>query len=347
MALIDRVKWDEAGVGTVVWKFACEHGDALTAGSQVIVNEAQEALFVKGGAALDVLGPGTHTLATANIPLLRKLVNLPFGGRSPFTAEIWYVSKTVKRGLKWGTPSPIPLIDPMYNYPISVRAFGQWGFRISDTRSFVTQLVGSQVVATGKDVEDIFTGEINQRLADALSRYFTETRQSIFEVNARLNELSRFVQESLRATFDQYGVAIEHFNTERISIPDEERKQIQGVMQKRMEVDQLSQARISPAYAAIKQLDILQDAAQNPGAAGAMLSSGLGLGLGLGAGVQAGQALGQGLVGAASQPPAAPASAPSTDSTMTRLKQLKELHDTGLISTEDFERRKASILDAL
>ena len=139
MALIDRIKHDAETDDLLVWKSPRED---IRIGSQLIVNQSQEAVFVKGGQVLDLFGPGTHTLTTANIPLLRKLVNLPFGGQSPFTAEIWYINKTVKGGLKWGTKAPIPVIDPKYNFPVSVRAVGKWGLRIADSRSFVAQIVG-------------------------------------------------------------------------------------------------------------------------------------------------------------------------------------------------------------
>jgi membrane protease subunit (stomatin/prohibitin family) len=75
-------------------------------GAQLIVNESQEALFFKGGKALDVFGPGTHTLSSSNVPILQKLINLPFGGQTPFTAEVWFVNKTVKRNLKWEPKHP-------------------------------------------------------------------------------------------------------------------------------------------------------------------------------------------------------------------------------------------------
>ena len=87
--------------------------EELKLGTQLIVNEGQQAIFVKGGQALDVFMPGTHTLSTGNIPLLNKLINLPFGGDTPFTAEVWYLNTTVKRDLPWGTPSPIPFSDPI------------------------------------------------------------------------------------------------------------------------------------------------------------------------------------------------------------------------------------------
>jgi len=139
MAIIDVVKF-QGPSKVLVWKHPV--GD-LSWGTQVIVHQSQEAIFFKGGQALDVLGPGTHTLRTSNIPILRRLVKIPFGGETPFSAEIYFVNKAVKLDVKWGTKSPIPVLDPRYNIFLPVRAFGQFGIKVMDSRKFVVQLSGT------------------------------------------------------------------------------------------------------------------------------------------------------------------------------------------------------------
>jgi membrane protease subunit (stomatin/prohibitin family) len=112
VAIIDRIKFDAPTDDILAWKFP---SDDLKLGSQFVVNQSQDAVFLKGGRVFDLFGPGRHTLSTANLPLLSAVVNLPFGNETPFAAEIWFVNKTVKRDLKWGTSAPIPLIDPVYD----------------------------------------------------------------------------------------------------------------------------------------------------------------------------------------------------------------------------------------
>jgi membrane protease subunit (stomatin/prohibitin family) len=333
MAVVDRLKYDAPSDDVLVWKHPAED---LRLGTQLIVNESQEALFVKGGQALDMFGPGTHTLATSNVPLLNKLVNLPFGGKTPFTAEVWYVSKTAKRNLKWGTKAPIPLLDPVYSYPVSVRAFGQWGIRIANSRSFLTQLVGTLRTANADTIDDYFSGEIVQRLSDALARFFTDQKLSIFEANARLNELSASITRSIADEFARFGIEITNFNVERISIPAEEKQRLQEVLGKRLEIDQIGQARVGAAYTTMRTFDTLEAAAKNEGGpAGALLSSGLGLGAGLSVGRQIGDSVG---VGSAQ---------PSTGDPVDRLKRLKAALEAGLISQQDFDTKKQQILDQM
>ena len=105
MAIVEVVKYN-GKPDVFAWKYPSEE---LGTWTQLIVNESQEAVLFKGGKALDVFTSGRHTLDTANIPLLNKVVNLPFGGRSPFTAEVWYVNRVNSLDVKWGTATPIQL----------------------------------------------------------------------------------------------------------------------------------------------------------------------------------------------------------------------------------------------
>jgi len=351
VALIDRIKYDAPSDDALVWKYPSEE---IRLGAQLIVNESQEAIFYKGGRALDSFGPGTHTLSSANLPLLRGLVNLPFGGNTPFSAEVWYVNKTVKRDLKWGTNGPIQLIDPLYNYPVSVRAFGLWGMRVSDVRSFVVQIIGTQVASSahktkaGSDgyigserIEEYFAGEIVQRLSNAIGKYFVERNTSVFQASAQINELSKFVAEDISPEFARFGIEVVNFNVMRISIPDDEQKRFQEILGKRMEIDQISQARLSQPYATMRTFDTLEKAAGNEGGnAGQIFGAGLGVGVGLGAGVPIGQQLGGAL-----NVQTTPAS-PQND-TFGKLQSLKQMLDAGLITQDEFDHKKKALLDSM
>jgi len=335
MALIDRIKFDAPSDDILVWKFPSEE---LKLGSQLIVNQSQEALFLKGGEVCDLFGPGRHTLTTQNLPLLNKLVDLPFGGETPFAAEVWFINKTVKRDLKWGTQSPIPLIDPAYNYPISARAFGRWGLRLQDSRCFVLHIVGSQMAADAGKVLEYFIGEIHQRFSAALAKFIHEEKTSIFEINVKLNELSQYSATVISPEFARFGVELINFNVERVSIPDNELAKFQEVFGRRMEIEQISKAKVGQAYTTMRTFDTLEKAAENPGgAAGALLAGGLGLGVGIGAGAPLGKQLGESLNVAPE----------SGQEAVTRLQTLKRMLDEKLISQAEFDAKKKAILDSV
>jgi membrane protease subunit (stomatin/prohibitin family) len=341
MEILNRIKYDFTKGEIFVQKF---ERDDIRLGSQLIVDQAQEAIFVKGGVALDIFVPGTYTLSTGNLPLLNGLVKLPFGGNTPFTAEIWFINKTVKRDLTWGTRGPIQVIDPIYNFPISIRAHGTWGMRIEDSRSFITQIVGTMKSVDSDLIESYFIGEIMQRLTSTIGKYMVEQSGSIFQASARLNDLSRLAFEDMKAEFNRFGIEVINFNIQHISIPDEEQRKFQDVLGKRMEIDQISKAQVGPAYLTKRTFDTLEKAAENPsGAAGSLLSGGLGLGMGIGAGVPLGQQLSQSLT------PQPGESGPQKDAgnAVARLKQLKEMREADLITQEEYETKKKQIIDSL
>jgi len=337
MALIDIVKYDAPNDTSFVWKYPSED---LKIGSQVIVNQGQEVIFVKGGQALDLLEAGTHTLSTGNIPLLNKLINLPFGGSTPFTAEIWYINKTVKRDLKWGTPSPIQIMDSTLGFPVSVRSFGKWGARIQNSRSFVAQIVGSQLTADHVKISDYFIGEIIQKLSNIIATAINVNKISILQITASLNELSKFASEFVKKEFERFGLEVVNFNIESINIPEEEMEKIQKVFEKTLEAKELSKVQVGGAFSAIKTFEVLNAAADNP-SDGAGVGAFLGAGIGLGAGLPLGSQMGQKLDISGKQ------SKENNPEPSERIKKLKEMLDQGLITEDQFNKKREEILKEL
>ncbi|MDP7196544.1 MAG: SPFH domain-containing protein [SAR202 cluster bacterium] len=337
MALIDIVKYDAPDDTSFVWKYPSED---LKIGSQVIVNQGQEVIFVKGGQALDLLEPGTHTLSTGNIPLLNKLINLPFGGSTPFTAEVWYINKTVKRDLKWGTPSPIQIMDSTLGFPVSVRSFGKWGARIQNSRSFVAQIVGSQLTADHVKISDYFIGEIIQKLSNIIATAINVNKISILQITASLNELSKFASEFVKKEFERFGLEVVNFNIESINIPEEEMEKIQKVFEKTLEAKELSKVQVGGAFSAIKTFEVLNAAADNP-SDGAGVGAFLGAGIGLGAGLPLGSQMGQKLDISGKQ------SKENNPEPSERIKKLKEMLDQGLITEDQFNKKREEILKEL
>ena len=272
MALIDRIKYD-GSPERLVWKYDKEN---ITLGAQLIVNESQEAIFFKGGQALDVFGPGTHTLSTKNLPLLGRLVNLPFGGETPFTAEIYYVNQVSRLDYKWGTRTPIPVEDPKYGVLVPVGCFGQFGLRVADSRLFITQIVGTMPEWKGDMVLEYFRGVILTRVKDIVAKYVVDRNLSIATITARIDEISQLVEERLRDEFAKYGLELLKFFITSITIPTDELKKIQEIDLKAREIERLGDQR----YQMMRGFDVMTEAAKNPGAPGTLMGAGIGLGVG-------------------------------------------------------------------
>ncbi len=104
--IFDIIELPDEMAGDIVRRFP-EQGSGTSASAlRLIVRESQVAVFFRDGKALDVFGPGRHTIATANIPLLVNLIGKAFSDRTPFTAEVYFVSRGSSWTLKWGTPEP-------------------------------------------------------------------------------------------------------------------------------------------------------------------------------------------------------------------------------------------------
>ena len=343
VALIDIVKYDQIDENFIVEKFHSEHQYELRYGTQLIVNEGLEAILEKGGVALDTFTSGTHTLSTGNIPLLRKLINLPFGGTTPFTAEVWFINKTAKRNEKWGTMQRIPLMDPKVGFPINVGAFGQWGFQIEDSQLFLKRIVGAKLEVNSKIVKDYFNGDIVEKISQTISE-FIYSGLSFMEITPKLSEISKQTFSRLKETFEEFGVSLINFSINSINIAPEEMKKIQEVFAKKMEVQQLSSVQVGAGYATVKNYEVLQTAAQNTGTAGGIMGSAVGMGLGFGAGFPLGNQMAQNVI-QNSPPIAQPQN--QENNIAEKLKTLKQLHDQGILTAEEFATKKAKILEQM
>src|SRR5689334_13367156 len=81
-------------------------------GTQLIVGENQAAIFVRAGQALDAFGPGRHTLSVANLPILAGLIGMATSGKTPFTADVYFVNLRDLPQVGWGTNPPIQMDTP-------------------------------------------------------------------------------------------------------------------------------------------------------------------------------------------------------------------------------------------
>jgi membrane protease subunit (stomatin/prohibitin family) len=291
MSLIDRLKYDPLSEDELVYR---ESKDNLTLGTQVIVGESQDVVFVRGGKIADLLGPGTHTLSTANIPILQTLVNLPFGGRTPFTAEVYWVNRRSKLDLPWGTTSPMSLVDPQYEVAVPVRAYGQFGLAAGESRALVTKLAGTlRGGFSMSDVQRYFQGLVVSRVTASIAGYVKRERVPILELSGGVEAIGDEMRGAIEREFATYGLTLLNFYVMSISVPndDEGVRKLRELMATKAEFKQLGDN-----YRIKRTFDVLEKAAGNESsAAGSLLAGGLGLGIGLGAGPALGQSLAGGM----------------------------------------------------
>lgn len=283
--MIDVIKYN-GEADDMVWKFPYEN---LSIGAQLVVNQSQEAIFYKGGAACDLFGAGTHTLSANNIPILQKLVNLPFGGKTPFTAEVWYVNKIVRRNLKFGTPVPIDLLDPLYNVSVPVRSFGEYGIQITDSSAFITQMVGTLHLTTTDEIIEQFKSFVIRKLSTCISKYIIQKEITVVKISAWLDDISMFIRNAIDEEFAQYGIRVTNFDVASINF-DKDDPNVQKILDSQSEAAKRRMEGYT--YQQERQLDVMETAAGNEGDAGQMMGAGMGLGMGFGVGGAFGQQMG-------------------------------------------------------
>ena len=232
MAIFNVVRFD--GLKSRDWLIYKFPSDSLVLGSQLIVQEGQVAMFVKSGTICDVFYPGTYTLATDNIPILKGLINIPFGGQTPFSAEVYFMNTTARLDINWGTIDPIQLIDPKYYVKLRIRAFGQMGLKVLDCTTLFKELIGgmqqADIVKFDK-IKEYYRGILVIKVKAAIADAIITNGISALEISTKLESLSSQVKEQISSDFEKYGFSVANFFIQSINFPDEDFNKINKILE--------------------------------------------------------------------------------------------------------------------
>ncbi len=238
-------------------------------GSQVIVRESQAAVFFRDGNALDVFGAGRHTIATANIPKLIDWIGKAFNDRTPFPAEVYFVSLKEFANEKWGTPQPIIVRNPGMGLGVALlQGFGTYSFQVKDPQQFVTQVVGAQGSYRTADIEERLKTMLLSKLQDALGE--TTAAKSVVDLIGLTEEIGAAVRAKAQDDFDALGIALKSFYIGNLKPSSKSAQELR-------DMGMLDMA----TYTQLQAADAMRDAAQNEGG-GAGLTAGIGAGMGIG-----------------------------------------------------------------
>jgi membrane protease subunit (stomatin/prohibitin family) len=221
MALIDVIQHPSERSDEIVFRVPQQGAGEFKFGSQLIVREGQAAVFFRDGKALDVFGPGRHTLSTNNLPLLTGIMGVPFGGMTPFTAEVYFVSLREFSDLRWGTAQPVVFRDTDFGM-VRLRAFGGYSMRVGDPQLFVQQVVGSRGAYTTGLIEDYLRGVIVNEFNDMLGAVHT----TLLDLPGQSSELAAAMRNALMDDFRRIGLDITSFQIVAITPPEDVQRRI-------------------------------------------------------------------------------------------------------------------------
>ncbi|MGL5256278.1 MAG: SPFH domain-containing protein [Proteocatella sp.] len=235
MSVAELIKWDLMQ-DYLVWKYP---NNELCTWSQLIVGESQEAIFVKEGKLAKVFSSGRHKLDTENYPFLKELYAIPFGGKSVYTAEIWYVNKTSVMDIKWGTAQPVELQDPKYKLIIPLTSYGQFGIRIKNSELFYKHFVGTNPTFEIDQLKKALKGVVYSLARNAIASAVIKIGKSPFELNSYLTDISAIIKNEIQIEVENLGIEIVNFYIAAISLPEDnaELNKLKAALAKKAEMD--------------------------------------------------------------------------------------------------------------
>jgi len=301
-------------------------------GAQLIVQDAQSAVFYRDGKALDVFNSGRHTLTTENIPILTKLLSLPFGFKSPFQSQVYFVSLKKFIDLKWGTKSPINFRDTELNY-VQLRASGKFSIRITDPKQFIMEIVGTQGKYTTMEIEDYLRDEIVSRLNTVLGKNL----KTVFELGQFYAQIETATKAEVTDFFNSMGIELSDLIIVGIIPPDD-------VQEKINERSSMAAVGNLDQYMKFKTAQAMEEAAKNQAGGGTA-----GLGVGLGAGMTMANmmmgSMGQGQQQQGQQ--GGEQKKESSEDVLATIEKLAKLKEAGALTEEEFQAKKKELLSKL
>jgi membrane protease subunit (stomatin/prohibitin family) len=319
---VDVIQWtEEAGSGTLAWRFPFEDKE-IQNGGQLIVRETQQAVFFNEGKFADKFDAGTYKLTTRNLPILTDLMNWDKAFESPFKSDVYFFSKREQIDQKWGTAQPITIRDKEFG-PLRIRAFGTYSYVISDVEPFFQKLSGTTEKYTVQDAE----GQLRAAIMMSLASFLGHSDVPFIDMAASQQDFSAKLQGAVAPALKNYGLELKSFFVQSISLPEEMEKQLDKLSSMRMFGD-------LQKYAQFQTADSISTAAANPGGAA---GAGVGLGAGLAMGQTMAQAMGVGAMGGGGGTAGA-------DDPIAMIEKLGALKAKGILSQEEFDKKKAELL---
>ena len=269
---IDVIDWVEPEDGILAYRYPMQDRE-IQNGGKLTVRESQLALFVNEGRVADAFGPGLYTLNTQTLPILTYIMNWDKKFQSPFKSDVYFFSSRIQTDQHWGTQNPITIRDKEFG-AVRLRGFGIYSYHVQDAKTFYSKISGTRDLYRVGDLE----GQLRNTIIAKMTDTFAASQVPFLDMAANQGALADKITEQVQPAFTEYGLALNSFVVENLSLPEE----LQKILDQRISMNMIGDMGRYTQYQVAQSIPI---AAGNEG------GGGVGVGAGLGAGVAMGQAM--------------------------------------------------------
>ena len=326
---IEVIDWVESDGDTVMWKFP-DADKNIKYEAQLTVRETQKAIFMDEGQIADVFDPGRYELITQNMPLMTSLRNWDKGFKSPFLADVFFVSTKTFTNLKWGTPNPIILRDPEFKQ-VRLKAHGTYFVRVKDALTFMKQYAGTNANIKIQSLENSLREIVVQHFSEAIA----EAGVSVIDMASNYSEIGEKMVPILQKEFEPFGLELVKFQIASTTLPKE-------VLEFYDKMTNMNMVEDMNKFQQFQQANAIEKAADNPGG-----GAGEGIGMGMGFGMANMMMNQQGQNQNQNQNADSEEKAESKEDIMKTLKELGELKQAGILTAKEFDAKKKELLSRL
>lgn len=266
---IDVIEWVEPGNGILAYRYPMQDRE-IQNGGQLTVRDSQRAVFVNEGKVADQFGPGLYKLTTNTLPILTYLKNWDKAFKSPFKSDVYFFSTRTQTDQHWGTPQPITIRDKEFG-AIRLRAFGIYSYHLVDAQTFYTKISGTRDQYVVADLE----GQLRNTIIAVLTSVFAQSNVPFLDLAANQAQLAQVAAEQLKPGFTAFGLALDTFVVENLSLPDE----LQKMLDQKISMNMVGDMNRYTQFQVAQSMPIA--AGNEGGGGGAGLGAGLGVGMGM------------------------------------------------------------------
>ena len=335
---VSVIEWSNPDPDILFYKWT-EHGDEIKDASKLIVGPGQGCVFVYEGQVKDVyLEEGLVELESDNIPFWTTVKSVLQAGESEHKVGLYFFRKAEVINVRWGTPTPIKYMDPKFNLPVELRAFGVYSLQITQPEAFFKNVVTGAEIYSTEDLKFLFLDRITPAITDILAK----GKFSYIDVDGHRSEIATLTAQSVEPVFEKMGFKMTDYQVNGTTFDEDTNNRIAKIADISTDAQAANIAGVD--YAQLKQLEALKEAAATKNSMG-------NLAMGMSAGIGMGQMMGNMFNNANNQQQPQPADnqvqASGANDIKAKLAQLKELYDSELISEEEYNTKKQEVLSQM